>query len=386
MPAPARDAAGRTTPGRHRSQAPAGARAARRPRRPRAAAGAAPPTASPPPSSPREAPPGRAHRPHRTRRRRSRGLSLRAQPHRLDLPPPRPLRPEANPTLPARGPERFAWPFYGYTKNHTRYFPAPAALPPPFRRVWARGGSALREFPPVLSENRIFQLTDDGTLSAIDKYDGKTLWSRRLGALSAASPAVVGDTVYATILARAGAPTEGRVRRPRRDQRRRSAGRATCPAAASPRRCSTAGKLFFGSEDGTVYALDARTGGTVWTYHAEGAVKASPTLAGRGALLRRLLRPRPGDQRADRPAVVARQLRRRAVRQRHLLLHRRRHLRPRLPRQHRRAHLRLRRLQRQARLGLPDGRLRLRLARRHRRPRASARRSTSAPTTATSTP
>ena len=74
--------------------------------------------------------------------------------------------PQANPTLPKRGPERFSWPLYGYTKNHARYYPAPASLRPPFRKVWAVGGSSLREFPPVLSENRIFQLTDNGVLTA----------------------------------------------------------------------------------------------------------------------------------------------------------------------------------------------------------------------------
>ena len=63
----------------------------------------------------------------------------------------------------------------------------------------------------MLSENRIFQLTDDGILSAVDKWDGKMLWSRRLGALSAASPAVGGNTVYATVLARARGSAEGRV-------------------------------------------------------------------------------------------------------------------------------------------------------------------------------
>jgi outer membrane protein assembly factor BamB len=36
--------------------------------------------------------------------------------------------------------------------------------------------------------------------------------------------------------------------------------------------------LYFGSESGTVYAVDARTGRIVWTYHAAGAVKASPTM------------------------------------------------------------------------------------------------------------
>ena len=36
--------------------------------------------------------------------------------------------------------------------------------------------------------------------------------------------------------------------------------------------------MFFGSQSGLVYALNARDGSVVWTYHAPGAVKASPTL------------------------------------------------------------------------------------------------------------
>ena len=119
--------------------------------------------------------------------------------------------PQANPTLPKRGPERFSWPLYGYTANHARYYPAPASLRPPFKKVWAVGGSSLREFPPVLSENRIFQLTDNGVLTAVDKWDGQILWSRGLGALSASTPAVGGDTVYATVLARAPGSEEGRI-------------------------------------------------------------------------------------------------------------------------------------------------------------------------------
>ncbi|HUN78551.1 MAG TPA: PQQ-binding-like beta-propeller repeat protein [Solirubrobacteraceae bacterium] len=189
--------------------------------------------------------------------------------------PHAPFVPQANPKLPAHKRERFAWPLYGYTPNHTRYFPADLA--PPYKTVWQRDGTALREFPPVLSENRIFQLTDDATLSAIDKYTGKLLWSQRLGALSAAAPAVGGNTVYVTILSRATGDEAGRVValnvanghiRWSRDLPSRS---ESSPLLADDR-------IFFGSEDGTVYALDASDGHTVWTYHAEGAVKASPTL------------------------------------------------------------------------------------------------------------
>ncbi len=198
-------------------------------------------------------------------------------PHARFVPQPNPTPPKPKP-----GPERFTWPVYGYTLNHTRYFPAPAGLRPPFHRVWAVGGSSLREFPPVLSENRIFQLTDNGMLSVVDKWDGKILWSRQLGALAASTPAVGGDTVYATVLARAGGSQEGRV------VALNVANGHIRWSHTLPSRCESSplldrGRLYLGSENGTVYALEAASGRTVWTYHAEGAVKASPTLSG-GAL------------------------------------------------------------------------------------------------------
>jgi outer membrane protein assembly factor BamB len=44
------------------------------------------------------------------------------------------------------------------------------------------------------------------------------------------------------------------------------------------------GDVYFGSQDGTVYALRAKTGHVVWTYHASGAVKAGPTIGDNGRL------------------------------------------------------------------------------------------------------
>jgi outer membrane protein assembly factor BamB len=182
------------------------------------------------------------------------------------------------PKLPAKGPSRFAWPLYGYTPNHTRFFPASAQLRPPFRTVWTREGSALLEFPPVMYGNRIFQLGDDAVIHAIDKYTGLVLWSRPLGALSASSPAVSSNTVYATVLSRSPGSQSGRVVAMNsvnghiRWSRDLSSRCESSPLLAD-------GKLFFGTENGTVYALNARTGAIVWTYHAAGAVKASPTLS-----------------------------------------------------------------------------------------------------------
>ncbi len=55
---------------------------------------------------------------------------------------------QPSPTAPRAGPERVDWPLYGYTKNHTRYFPASPRLFPPYKVAWIHGGSALLEFPP----------------------------------------------------------------------------------------------------------------------------------------------------------------------------------------------------------------------------------------------
>jgi outer membrane protein assembly factor BamB len=182
------------------------------------------------------------------------------------------------PKLLTRGPDRFAWPLYGYTKNHTRFFPAPARVRPPFRRVWAHSVGSLLEFPPVMYGDRIFQLADDGILTATDKHNGHPVWSRQLGELSAASPAVNAKTVYVPVLASGHGGSPGRIWALNTANGKTRWWRdLPAPSESSP--MLDGDKLFFGSQNGTVYALNARDGNVLWTYHAAGAVKASPTLS-----------------------------------------------------------------------------------------------------------
>jgi outer membrane protein assembly factor BamB len=184
--------------------------------------------------------------------------------------------PQPTPTLPTRGPDRFAWPLYGYTKNHTRFFPAQASLRPPFHKVWAHNFNTLLEFPPVIYGNHIFQLGDNGVLVAVDKYTGKTFWARSLGTLSASTPAVNSSTVYVTLLGSGGG---GRIYALNsKDGKTRWWRALSSPSESSP--LLDGDKLFFGSQSGLVYALNARNGSVLWTYHAGGSVKASPTLSG----------------------------------------------------------------------------------------------------------
>jgi outer membrane protein assembly factor BamB len=166
------------------------------------------------------------------------------------------------------------WPLYGYSSNHTRYFPS-GNVRPPYRRAWIFAGGSLLEFPPVLRGATLFQLNDDGQLNAINKNTGKARWSRRLGTLAAASPAASSDTVYVTLLDHGNG--KGRIIALRQsDGAIRWARDLPSRSESSP--LLDGGRLYVGSENGTVYALSAADGHVLWMYHADGAVKASPTL------------------------------------------------------------------------------------------------------------
>jgi len=192
--------------------------------------------------------------------------------------PNAPFTAESTPTAPPkRPPDRFSWPNYGYTKDHSRFFPAAEGVRPPFRQLWERNAHELLEFPPVIYAGRLFQLGDNAVLAATNKHTGKLIWKRKLGRLSASSPAVTSNTVYVTVL-NSGPGVPGKVFAINSKNGKTRWSRAL-PSRAESSPLVDRGRVFFGSESGTVYALDDSTGHVIWTYHAGGAVKASPTLS-----------------------------------------------------------------------------------------------------------
>jgi outer membrane protein assembly factor BamB len=179
---------------------------------------------------------------------------------------------------PAKPPvAKFVWPVYGYTPMHRRYFDAPATMRPPFRKVWETKETGLLEFPPTMSGERIFQLADNGVLSAIDKETGRILWREKVGVLSASTPAIYSGTLYATVLSRPNDGNGGRIVAVKTGTGGVEWSRSL-PSRSESSPIVNKGKVIFGSEAGTVYALNAHNGRTIWTYQAAGAVKASPTL------------------------------------------------------------------------------------------------------------
>jgi outer membrane protein assembly factor BamB len=174
------------------------------------------------------------------------------------------------------------WPLYGLDPQRTRYL-ADATVAPPFRRpLWRFHGSSLIEFQPVVGDHRLFALENDGRLVTLGSRTGKVLWSRRIGALAASSPAWADGRVYAVANAAgsAGIASAG-------------AGRLWClngrtgrvvwttklSSASESSPLVVGGRVYLGSQSGTVYALNAATGGVRWTYHAGAPVKAAPALS-----------------------------------------------------------------------------------------------------------
>ncbi|HYI82962.1 MAG TPA: PQQ-binding-like beta-propeller repeat protein, partial [Acetobacteraceae bacterium] len=176
--------------------------------------------------------------------------------------------------------DRSQWPLYGFSKDHRRFYRTPKALPirGPWTKVWRYRASALLEFPPVIYRGSIYQIADDGVIASLRKNTGRLRWKKDLGHLSASSPAIGGGSLYTTILERRRGLRQGRIVslwlkrggvKWSRDLDSRS--------ESSP--LLHRGRVYFGTEGGTLYALNAHNGRTIWRYQADGAIKGSPTLS-----------------------------------------------------------------------------------------------------------
>ncbi|MEA2126884.1 MAG: hypothetical protein QOI80_3666 [Solirubrobacteraceae bacterium] len=174
----------------------------------------------------------------------------------------------------------FVWTTYGYTLDRRRSVDVPAELvKPPFHRRWRYDSPVLLEFPPVLSERALYVLRDDGVLDSIDKTTGKLRWTKHLGSLAASTPYLdlPGERLFLTILSgRSGGA--GRAMAISTKGHGHVLWSKDLPARTESSPVYSDGTVYFGSENGVVYALSAKSGATRWTYHAAGPVKSALAL------------------------------------------------------------------------------------------------------------
>jgi outer membrane protein assembly factor BamB len=169
--------------------------------------------------------------------------------------------------------------------------------PREFHRVrWTFPTGARIVSSPVAQGNAIYFGSDDGNVYAVDSADGHQLWRYTTRAAVASSPAVAGDTVYVmsydghfyALNAKTGAmrwrfATGGERRFEARGLHGMTPSSQTFfdPFDIFLSSAVVAeGNVYFGSGDGNLYALDARSGELRWKFKTGDVVHASPAYAG----------------------------------------------------------------------------------------------------------
>jgi outer membrane protein assembly factor BamB len=180
----------------------------------------------------------------------------------VEFRPPKPSKPKEEAS--------FDWPYYHRDLAHRGYLPV--RVPPPYRRKWRFGGRVLMEFPPIVVGKTLYFIRNNGGTYALDADTGRVKWKKRIGILSASSPAYwKGRIIVSSLSGRIAAlrARDGKV-----------LWEKLLPSRTESSPITKGGVVYIGSESGTLYALWARTGKVKWTYSASGALKASPALSG----------------------------------------------------------------------------------------------------------
>jgi outer membrane protein assembly factor BamB len=180
-------------------------------------------------------------------------------------------------------PQDVTWPLYGYDAARRRA-PLGFKLRPPFRKhpVWTFRAGALLEFPPVIAYGRLYIANNAGTVFSLDESRGKVRWKYRSHRCSAASPAVGNHLVFVALLNRppcnASHGVDGKViafdARTGRIRWQRTIG----PTESSP--LFADGLVVVGDWAHNVYAFTATTGNLRWHFHSGGLIKGAISLAG----------------------------------------------------------------------------------------------------------
>lgn len=163
------------------------------------------------------------------------------------------------------------WPRFGYDPGRSKFLNA-QQVRPPFAKVWKYKGDELIEFPPIVVDDRLYFIDNDGLYVVLDAKTGKVIWQKRITSLNASSPAYADGVLYSVSLepgqALAVRASDGKVLWTKELGAR---------AESSP--MIARGRMYFGDEAGGFYALDVKDGSTIWETSVNGSVKAAPALS-----------------------------------------------------------------------------------------------------------
>jgi len=176
------------------------------------------------------------------------------------------------PPKPAPKAKTVNWPMYGLNPARTRYLPA-NGIKPPFRKLWRFTERPLLEFPPIYVGGKLYFVNNNGTAYALDADSGKVLWERSIGRLNASSPTYSRHRLYIVNLVpghivKLDAKT-GKI-----------IWKHSLPGRAESSPVVVGRTVYFGCEDGNLYALSTISGNVRWATQLAGPVKSAPAYYG----------------------------------------------------------------------------------------------------------
>lgn len=168
------------------------------------------------------------------------------------------------------------WPTYAY--DAARQHISPYNERPPFRRLWKIDAHDTLEFPPSVGYGRVYLAQQKGLFFALDAKTGKVDWRKSNGRCAASSPTIGKGVVYQSYMHpveclqdQAGA--NGFVVAWDADTGRERWRFRSAPIESSP--LLKNGRLYFGTWDHNVYAINAATGRKIWSFAADDQVNTS---------------------------------------------------------------------------------------------------------------
>jgi outer membrane protein assembly factor BamB len=181
---------------------------------------------------------------------------------------------EPKPKPPPENPR--PWPTYAY--DAARQHISPYDHRPPYRRLWKIDAHDTLEFPPTVGYGHVYLAQQKGLFFALDAETGKVDWRKSLGRCAASSPTIGKGVVYQSYMHRVEclqdqAGANGFLVAWDADSGRERWRFNTAPIESSP--LLKNGRLYVGSWDHNVYAIDADTGRKVWSFQADDQVNTS---------------------------------------------------------------------------------------------------------------
>jgi outer membrane protein assembly factor BamB len=164
------------------------------------------------------------------------------------------------------------WPMYGLDPARTRYLPA-TGIKAPFRKLWRFTERPLLEFPPIYVGGKLYFVNNNGTAYALDAESGKLLWERSIGRLNASSPTYSRHRLYIVNL------VPGHI--VKLDAKTgKTIWKHSLPGRAESSPVVIGRTVYFGCEDGNLYALSTISGNVRWATALGGPIKSAPAYYG----------------------------------------------------------------------------------------------------------